>query len=471
MPTPSRRNLLKAGLAAAGGIALAPPDEALAQQRSAAVSTGQRFRGWISRGNGPGRTTLQELTLRAISGRQVVVRTEATNLCYSNVGVVLGIQPNIGPPPPPPAPPANAPRPNAQPAPTGFGRLNQMALIQGHGGVGVVEAVGPDVRRVQVGDRVCVSGTPQCGACYQCLRGRADMCQFLGRQGADDLVPIADMSDGTPVYANSHIGGLAEKMVTFEEWVVPIFTRASGADLGMVCSCVSVAGLGATTSQNTAILEPGSIVAVVGCGPLGLSAVQGARIAGASTIIAIDPIRARRDVALKVGATHVLDPNVEGARLVDKVRELSSGPNNRLWAGGRDAGGLLGGAGADFVIEAVGADAVPPKLEAGPDPTGIVPLRQAYEMTAPGGHIVTTSLPRGTLSLPAVLFTIGGRTHHAGQAGGCNPMRDIPRFVELLDKGQYNAKALATTVVPIERMLEAYQEVAYRTTVTGIMTA
>jgi S-(hydroxymethyl)glutathione dehydrogenase/alcohol dehydrogenase len=346
-----------------------------------------------------------------------------------------------------------------------------MALIQGHGGVGIVEAVGPEVRRVQVGDRVCVSGTPQCGNCYQCLRGRADMCQFLGRQGPDDLVPIADMSDGTPVYANSHIGGLAEKMVTFEEWVVPIFTKASAADLGMVCSCVSVAGLGATTSQNVALVEPGSIVAVVGCGPLGLSAIQGARISGASTIIAIDPIRARRDVAMKIGATHVIDPNTEGARLVDKVRELSSGPNNRLWAGGRDAGGLLGGAGADFVIEAVGADAVAPKLEAGPDPTGILPLRQAYEMTAPGGHIVTTSLPRGTLSLPAVLFTIGGRTHHAGQAGGCNPMRDIPRFVELLDKGQFNARALATSVVQIEQMLDAYQEVAYRTTVTAIMTA
>ena len=75
------------------------------------------------------------------------------------------------------------------------------------------------------------------------------MCQFLGRQGANDLVPIADMRDGTPVYANSHIGGLAELMVTFDEWVVPIFTRASVAELGMVCSCVSVAGLGASTSQ------------------------------------------------------------------------------------------------------------------------------------------------------------------------------------------------------------------------------
>jgi S-(hydroxymethyl)glutathione dehydrogenase/alcohol dehydrogenase len=198
--------------------------------------------------------------------------------------------------------------------------------------------------------------------------------------------------------------------------------------------------------------------------------VQGARISGASTIIAIDPIRARREVAARVGATHVLDPNVEGDRLVERVRSLANGPNNRLWSGGRDSGGLLGGAGADFVVEAAGADTAPPKLEAGPDPTGILPLRQAYEMTAPGGHIVTTSLPRGTLTLPAVMFTIGGRTHHAGQAGGASPMRDIPRFVQLLDKGQYDARSLATRVVSLERMLEAYEEVLYRTTVTAIMT-
>ena len=476
MARPSRRGLIKLGLAAAGSAAVAGSGTLAAQQaRSAAVVTGRRFRGWVSRGSGPNRTTLEELTLRPITGRQVLVRTEATNLCYSNTGVVLGLPPNLGPAPggPPPAAPAPAaaPRPAAPPAGGGFGRLNAMALIQGHGGVGVVEAVGPEVRRVQVGDRVCVSGTPHCGACYQCLRGRSDMCQFLGRQGPDDLVAMADMRDGTPVYANSHIGGLADLMVSFEEWIVPIFTKAPAVDLGMVCSCVAVAGLGATTSQGTGILRPGSTVAVVGCGPLGLSAVQGARISGASTIIAIEPIRARRDLALKVGATHVLDPNVEGDGLVAKVRELTKGPNDRLWAGGRDSGGLLGGAGADFVIEAVGADAAAPRAERGPDPTGILPLRQAYEMCAAGGDIVTTSLPRGNITLPAVMFTIGGRTHHAGQAGGCSPMRDIPRFVAMLDSGQYDAKALATTVVPIERMREAYEAVVYRTTATAIMTA
>jgi S-(hydroxymethyl)glutathione dehydrogenase/alcohol dehydrogenase len=297
------------------------------------------------------------------------------------------------------------------------------------------------------------------------------MCQFLSAIGPDDLTPIADMADGSPVFENSHIGGLAELMVTTEEWVVPIFTKAPAVEVGTVCSCVSVAGLGATTSQALAAIEPASTVAVVGCGPLGLSAVQGARIAGAATIIAIDPIRARREVALQIGATHVLDPNVERDNLVQRVRELTTWPTDRLWSGGRNPGGRRPGAGADFVVEAAGADQVAPKLEAGPDPTGILPMQQAYQMCALGGHLITTSLVRGNITLPGNLFSIGGVTHHGGQAGGASPMRDIPRFVRMLESGQYDAKRLATTVTPIEGMIDAYQQAAYRTTVLAIMTA
>jgi S-(hydroxymethyl)glutathione dehydrogenase/alcohol dehydrogenase len=451
----TRRGLLKKGVAAAASGLLAAPG---AGAQSSAVITRRRFKGWISRGDGPGRTTLQEITLRPISGRQVVVRTQATNLCYSNVGAVLGVQPAPGPP-------------SALAAPAGTRRMNDMAVIQGHGGIGIVEEVGPEVRRVRVGDRVCVSGTPQCGSCYHCLRGRSDMCQFLSAIGADDLVAIGDLSDGTPVFENSHIGGLAELMVTPEEWVVPIFTKADTLELAMVCSCVSVAGLGAAASQGLAVIQTGSTVAVVGCGPLGLSAVQGARISGASKIIAVDPIRARRDVALRVGATDVLDPNAEKENLIQRVRELTTWPTDRLWSGGRNPSGRRPGSGADFVVEAAGAEQVRPKLEAGPDPTGIQPMQQAYQMCALGGHLITTSLVRGNITLPGNLFSIGGVTHHAGQAGGASPMRDIPRFVRMLESGQFDSKSLVTTVVPLNGMIDAYQQVAYRTTVTAIMTA
>jgi S-(hydroxymethyl)glutathione dehydrogenase/alcohol dehydrogenase len=466
--TLSRRGLLANGLAAAaGGIAAltaaaAQADTSPAPAPAPAPARGRRgaparkFRAWISRGEGAGRTTLQEVTLLPIKGRQVVVRTEATNLCYFVASAVLGVRAPL---------PADAPAAmRAMRA-----KVDGMAMIQGHGGIGVVEAVGPDVRRVKPGDRVCVSGTPQCGVCYQCLRGRSDMCQFLGpAQNPDNLTVIAQMRDGTPVYANSEIGGLAELMVTYEEWVVPVMSRATTADLGTVCSCVSIAGLGATTSQGTAILPPGATTAVVGCGPLGLSAVQGARIAGASTIIAIDPIAARRDVARRLGASVVLDPNEEGDRLVRRVQELSMRDNPSVWGGGHGTG-MFGGGGADYVVEAVGAEWVRPKAEACADPTGVVAIQQAYGMVTAGGHLVTTSVASGMVSFPAALFNIGGRTHHAGQAGGCSPLRDIPRFVSLLDSGRYDPAAMRTAVVPFEQVVEAYPEVIYRTTVFALM--
>src|SRR5688572_31176065 len=113
--TISRRRLLQQGAVAAAGSAAIASRGQTAFGQAPAVVTARRFRGWVSRGGGPGRTTLQELTLRPITGRQVLVRTEATNLCYSNVAPVLGTAPAFGP--------------------------GGQALIQGHGGVGIVEAV------------------------------------------------------------------------------------------------------------------------------------------------------------------------------------------------------------------------------------------------------------------------------------------------------------------------------------------
>jgi len=290
----SRRDVLTAGIAATGTLLAASRAEAAsaADAKSGAGIAGRKFRAWVSQGEGPGRTRLETLAMLPVRGRMVAVRTQAASLCYTVSTDVLGL----------PRGAFGAPDVDhllhVPPAPANYEALQKMALIQGHGGVGIVEAVGPEVRRVKVGDRVCVSGTPQCGSCYQCLRGRADMCQFLFTQGPDDLVAWATRSDGTPVYSNSHIGGLAEMMVTFEEWVVPTATSAPAHELSMVCSCTSVAGLGSTVSQTLASVAPGSSVAVVGLGPLGLSAVQGARIAGASMIIGIDPVRTRRELAM-----------------------------------------------------------------------------------------------------------------------------------------------------------------------------
>jgi Zn-dependent alcohol dehydrogenase len=97
-------------------------------------------------------------------------------------------------------------------------------------------------------------------------------------------------------------------------------------------------------------------------------------------------------------------------------------------------------------------------------------MQQAYQMCALGGHLITTSLVRGNITLPGNLFSIGGVTHHGGQAGGTSPMRDIPRYVRMLESRQFDSKSLATIVVSLRDMIDAYEQVAYRTTVTAIMT-
>jgi len=470
--TVSRRGLLKNGLAVAGSVAaMAATGAARARVRAGASAqtasgtpvAGRKFRAWVSRGDGPNRTTLQQLTLRPIAGRQVVVRTEAANLCYTLSQPMLGI---------------DRPADDVNLTPAGRAlreQFNSMAIIQGHGGVGIVEAVGPDVRRVKPGDRVCVSGTPQCGVCYACVRGRSDMCQFLFPANTPaGMTIVAEMRDGTPVYMNSQIGGFGEYMVTVEEWVVPIMTHANAAELEVACACTSVAGLGATTSQGIAVMPPSASAAVMGCGPLGLSAIQGARIAGAKMIIAVDPIRVRREAALKCGATHVLDPNqdgYQGDRLVAKIRELTLQANPSMWGGGfyDNGNAAFGGAGPDFVVEAVGAEWVPPTLERGPDPTGIVPMRQSYDMLNGTGHVVMTSLPTGDISFPAGMFALAGRSCHAGQAGGCSPLRDIPKFVSFLDNGSFDPKPILTAPIPLEKVLETYNEVVHRATILAVM--
>jgi S-(hydroxymethyl)glutathione dehydrogenase/alcohol dehydrogenase len=342
--------------------------------------------------------------------------------------------------------------------------------ILGHGGVGIVEAIGSKVRRVQVGDRVIVANTPYCGQCYMCLNGRPDRCQMLPNAG-NPFLPVAEMADGTKVVQHNNEGGFAELMIPYEWYCMPIFNSVSAVELS-VLACVGACGLG--TTFGIAPVEPASDVCILGCGPVGLSAVQGARIKGASQIIAVEPIRARREVALKIGATVALDPNVEGKNLVAKVKDLCKGPTNRKFAGGRfwgaNANGVGNSIGPDFVIEAVGGDSFPPKAEAGPDPTGLLPLQQAWDMVSGAGHIVTVSVgQKGNFSVPAAQWSNGSKNHHPGNMNGVSGLRDMQRFARLIETGQFNAKALATTTFPLDRAQEALQVVSDRTTVGAVI--
>jgi S-(hydroxymethyl)glutathione dehydrogenase/alcohol dehydrogenase len=397
-------------------------------------SAGRKFRAFIRYKTG---TSIEELRLLPIQPREVVIRTQASGVCYTIVGQSLST------------------RDVARPS------------IPNHSGFGVVEEIGPQVKRVQVGDRVIIPGTPQCGQCYECLQGRSDWCQFLATNPAHAM---AEMSDGTPVFEGGALGGLSELMVVSEEYCCPVFTDLPAEQLTMLGDTV---GTGLAAGMNLARVEPGSDCVVLGAGPVGLGAIQSARIMGAAQIIVVEPIKVRRDLALKLGATLVMDPNVEGKDLVEKIRELCKGKTDRRFAGGRAWGNDLFAVprGPDFTIEAVGGDTFPPKMEAGPDPTGVLPLQQAWEFTRGGGHIVTLGFgQKGDVSFPAMLFANRGRTVHSGQQGGLNMLRDLPRYVTLVEKGLIDLKSIVTDTYPLDRTREAIQAVADRTTIGAVIT-
>jgi S-(hydroxymethyl)glutathione dehydrogenase/alcohol dehydrogenase len=468
----TRRALLKGAAAVAAGGALI--GGASAAQAKPAINDGSgdaygndlgpnmagtRFKAVVSVGFGEKSTRVMELTMLPINERQIVIRTESSQCCYTMCSRVLGTQ----------APPD----PLGPQAPVIVNDPNEPS-IQGHGGVGRVVAVGSAVRRVRVGDRVIVPVTPHCGVCYSCLQGRADNCQW-GR-GAK-TIPIATMADGTPVVQAGNLGGLAEYMVEFEEFTVPVFTDVSSEELSLL-HCVGGCGLG--TAMTLAPIKPGSTVAVFGLGPVGMSAVQGARIAGASRIIGIDPIRARREAALKFGATHVLDPNeTRDWALVTKIKELSRDQSNRIYAGGTfqrpNRAGIEAQVGPDYVIEACGRDRMGLRdlgSESSPDPTGIKTMQQIFQTVPNHGHLCTTGVgfdPQDMLSFPANQWLDGSRQHHSSQFGGTSSLRDIPNYVRLIEAGQYNAKGMITTRYDIGRIMDAYHDVAYRKTLTAVV--
>jgi|SRR5262245_977519 len=440
----SRRRVLKTGVAAlGGGTAWLDATSSVKTAQAPAVLTGSQagrtFRALVRHD-----TTLdvQELRLLPMDARQVLIRSLAVAPCYTIVRGALG---------------TNA-----------IGR----AEVPNHCGFGVVEAVGPLVKRVQVGDRVVVAGTSQCGQCYQCLHGRPDYCQFTFFSmplGVDTFPPFAEMRDGTKVYAQAGIGGISEVMTAFEEYCVPVFTDLPPAELTLLGDQLA-SGFAAGHARMQ--FEPGSDVTVFGAGPVGLGAIQAGRVMGAAQVIAIDPVRYRRDLALKMGATTVLDPAAEGDGIVERIRELCRGPNDRRFAGGTTWGRAANAAmarGADFVVEAAGLQAFPPKVEPQPDPTNVKTVQEAWDCTRMGGHLMLMGLTVQPVSFPGTTLALLGRTIHPGQQGGLNVMRDIPRYVKLIERGKLDAKSMITRRYTIDQARQAIQDTADRTIVIGVI--
>lgn len=442
----SRRSFLSAGAAAAalGGVAIST-GAARAQGASTASLdpwAGRRFRGLVV-ADGSAEVTDLEL-IAPIGRRQIIIATEATQASYSNTPqVLLGGGPPRGP------------------------------AIPGYLGVGRVVHIGEAVSRVQVGDRVLVGVTPQCGQCYNCLHGRADMCQFLESDelngGISDPPFARIVADGREVTGGRN--GFSELMVATEEWLVPLFTDLPASALSLLGS-VGATGLAAPTSFVP--VQPGSDVVVFGCGPIGLSMVNGAAIMGANTIIAIEPIAYRREAALAMGATHVIDPTGKDDTLIEEIRALVPRRSKHFLSGGRGASPFPFVAhGPDYIFEATGSQLFDPSLrgvEPQPDPSGVREILQIFELCPGYGTMVTTGVRwdfQLTVPIPALLLTNTGKRLIQGQNGGSHLMRDVPRMVNMMERGQYKYEQLVSAEYLLEEAITALENSAYRTKISS----
>jgi len=310
--------------------------------------------------------------------------------------------------------------------------------ILGHASMGVVEAVGPGVTRVKVGDRVIAPGTPECGVCFYCGIGRPDQCsELFDRPGvsatSDGYLHVADGPDGEPITAAGKVGGYAEFMNMSETQLFPIESDLPDDYLSMM-GCGITTGLGAVI--NVAEVKAGESVVVVGLGHLGQWVVQAARLVGATTIIGIDPVASRRELAGSLGATHVVDPASEDALSV--VRSLT------------------GGRGADQVFETAGPqDAVPEALSYG---------RRA-------GTVSFMGVKRGgsTVTVPQAAISVEGRRILGVQNGNVHFRRDLPRYARLIEQGKLQAEPIITTRYPLDGIDAALAASRDLTDVCGII--
>ncbi|ACU38478.1 S-(hydroxymethyl)mycothiol dehydrogenase [Actinosynnema mirum] len=263
--------------------------------------------------------------------------------------------------------------------------------LLGHEASGIVERVGPGVRDVKPGDFVVLNWRAVCGRCRACRRGRAEAC-------VDDRTATTPMTllDGTPLTPALGIGAFTELTLVHSGQCTPV---NPAADPAVVCllGCGVMSGLGA--AMNTGGVRVGDTVAVIGVGGVGGAAVVGARLAGATTVVAVDRDERKRAVAHELGATDFVHA-AEGVDVVARVRELT------------------GGLGADVVVDAAGSEQT---------------WRQAFYARALGGTFVLVARPDASmrLELPLLDAFLRNGTYRTSWYGDCLPSRDFPPLVEL----------------------------------------
>jgi S-(hydroxymethyl)glutathione dehydrogenase/alcohol dehydrogenase len=333
----------------------------------------------------------QTVTIDAPKAGELLVKMKATGVCRSDLSVVSGTIP--------------------MPLP----------CVIGHEGAGIVEQVGEGLPQFEVGDHVILSFVPFCGECNDCHNHRPNMCTAGSAAGGRMLDGTSRVHRGEEdLQVMTLLGCMAEYVVCPGISAVKI-AKDIPLDKAALVGCGVMTGVGAAI--NTANVEPGSSVAVFGCGGIGLSVIQGARLAGAGKIIAIDLSDNKLEMAKKFGATHTINGGSEDA--VAAVQELTGG-------------------GADYAFEAVGVPAL---------------MEQAYAAVRRAGTAVVVGVGKLTdnMSLNDLMISLSGKTLKGSMYGDANPPVDFPKLLDLYQSGKLNLDDMVSTTYSIDDAAKAFE--------------
>ena len=304
----------------------------------------------------------------------------------------------------------------------GEARMGLPAVL-GHEGSGTVERVGPGVSSVKPGDRVILSFVPNCGRCHFCTIGRPNLCELHSSTTGFLFDGTTRLHKGDQRICHfGKVACFAERTVVPETGCIPL---PSGVplDVAALIGCCVTTGVGAAIFN--AQVEPGSTVAVVGCGGVGLNVIQGARLLNASKIIAVDVREGQLEFAMKFGATHAVNASHQDA--VARVKEIS------------------GGRGADYTFEVYGSAET---------------VQSAYAMARKGGTIVVVGIApdADTLGIDAVSLVRQEKVLKGSYYGSARCHVDMPKMVDMYLSGALNLDELITRRYDLDHVNEAYED-------------
>lgn len=295
---------------------------------------------------------------------------------------------------------------------------DEFPFLLGHEAAGVVEAVGEGVTEVAPGDFVILNWRAVCGQCRACRKGKPQYC--FDTHNATQKMTIAETGEElTPALG---IGAFAEKTLVAAGQCTKVDGDADAAAVGLL-GCGVMAGFGAAV--NTGEVTRGESIAVIGCGGVGDAAIAGAKVAGATTIIAVDMDPRKLEIAKGFGATHTVDASTEDT--VERVRELT------------------GGFGADVVVDAVG---LPQTYE------------QAFYARDLAGRVVLVGVPSPDKEVTLPMIEIFGRggALKSSWYGDCLPSRDFPMLVDLYRQGRFDLDAFVTERIGLGDIESAFDK-------------